>query len=737
MLIDGHQLGIDFGTSNTVAVLDGRPLLFDSSPLLASGVFAGRSGLLTGVDAERAAVASPAGLEANPKRRLNDGTVFLGDREITVVELVEAVLRRVVAEAVRVTGGPVTRAVLTHPAGWGRARMRVLTEAAARVGLTDVILIPEPVAAAAYLSGVLSRRLASDKPLVVYDLGAGTFDVSVVRGGTEVVGTAGLGDVGGLDLDAVVVEHARAQTVSHVDGWRRLDAPRTPAEVQARFALWRGARAAKEQLSRHVAADLHVPLVEADVRLTREEFERLALPYLERTVQLTSALLRDRGIAPADLGGVFLVGGSSRIPLVATLLHRALGVAPTVIAHPELVVAEGTAVAAPAPTARSVESPPGSAGTPEKARRSRTPLLVGCLAALLVVGVVAALALRPSTHTRLKAGPSPAAGSAVPSKAAVAATLVSRRLTGHTDIVAGVAVSLDDKTVYTGSHDNTIRVWDATTGISERTLTGHSDGISALALSKDGHTLASASYDGTVKLWDLSTFTVARTLHVTTITGGVWALAYSPDGTMLATGDSDHAVKLWNSATGTLLRTISDGDGDGDVWSVRFSPDSHTVLAGTDDGAATLFTVSTGKKVRTFTGDESADYTYDDVAFSHDGKTVAFANESGTVQLVSTATGAVQRTLSAKPNGSLTVDVSPDGTLLATATTDGNVGLWSMATGTLVKKLGGFSEALRTVRFSADGTVVVAGSTENDAQVWPVPGDLAGSAASGGASTIP
>src|SRR5690349_806351 len=118
-----------------------RPLLFDASPLLASGVYTGTDGeLLTGVDAERAAVAHPDGLEPNPKRRIGEGTVWLGEREWPVLDLVVAVLRRVAAEATRVAGRLPARTVLTHPAGWANLRLRVLTEAAERAGLHGVSL---------------------------------------------------------------------------------------------------------------------------------------------------------------------------------------------------------------------------------------------------------------------------------------------------------------------------------------------------------------------------------------------------------------------------------------------------------------------------------------------------------------------------------------------------------------------------------------------------------------------
>ncbi|HEY2669919.1 MAG TPA: Hsp70 family protein [Rugosimonospora sp.] len=349
-----RRLGVDFGTSNTVAVYqraDGAvaPLLFDASPMLSSGVFAGPDGLLTGADAERASAGNPAGYEPNPKRRIDDGTVWLGDREIAVVDLIGAVLARVAAEAYRVAGGPPDQVVLTHPAAWSRTRLAVLGEAARRAGLTSVSLTSEPVAAAAYFSTVLGRDLSPGRCVLVYDLGGGTFDVSVVRRtphGLEVLINDGLPDLGGLDLDALVVAHARSLTTADT-GWGRLDWPEAATDQRARRTLWAGARAAKEQLTRHAGSDVHVPLIEQDIHLTRGEFESAAGPHLDRTVALTLSTLRAAGVPRESVEGLFLVGGSSRIPLVATLLHQRLGIPPTVLDQPELVVAQGSLCLAP------------------------------------------------------------------------------------------------------------------------------------------------------------------------------------------------------------------------------------------------------------------------------------------------------------------------------------------------------------------------------------------------------
>ncbi|GGM89498.1 Hsp70 family protein [Dactylosporangium sucinum] len=377
----GHRLGIDLGTSNTVAALAEpggrvRPLLFDGSPLLPSAVFADGGPLLVGADAVRAAVAAPAGLEANPKRRIDDGTVWLGEREYPVTQLLAAVLSRVAAEAERVAGEAVTDVVLTHPAAWQRTRLGVLSAAVEQAGLGPARFVPEPVAAAAYFATVLGHRVRPEGAIVVYDLGAGTFDVSVVRqsapltgvsaapGGFEVVAADGLTDVGGLDLDALVVKHARAATAAARDAWQRLDWPQDLEDQLARQGLWQSARALKEQLSRHPQGDLHVPLANAAIHLTREEFEKAAEEQLSRTAALTRRVLQSAGVPPEDVAGVFLVGGSSRIPLVATLLHRSLRIAPTIIDQPELVVAEGSLHAATAPSPSPAPPTPPAVAPP-------------------------------------------------------------------------------------------------------------------------------------------------------------------------------------------------------------------------------------------------------------------------------------------------------------------------------------------------------------------------------------
>ncbi|WP_432824327.1 Hsp70 family protein [Dactylosporangium sp. CA-092794] len=360
MITTGYCLGIDYGTSNTAAVIHepggvARPLLFDGFPQLPSSVCVGPDGrgLLVGREAIHAARVRPERFEPHPKRRIDDGTVLLGDREYPVEHLIAAGLAQARAEAVRTMGAPPAAVALTYPAAWASRRRAVLVEAARLAELHVPALVPEPVAAAAYFVQGTGADVPAASCVVVYDFGAGTFDASVVRrtdGGWEVAASDGLPDAGGLDVDAAIVAYLGAvYSATHPEQLRRLDRPESPADRRASRNLWEDVRTAKEILSRSSATYVHLPILEQDAPLGREQVERLAGPVVERTVALTRTVIA-ASVPPGRLAGLFLVGGSSRMPLVATLLHRVTGIAPTVMEQPELAVAYGSVVSLTAPS---------------------------------------------------------------------------------------------------------------------------------------------------------------------------------------------------------------------------------------------------------------------------------------------------------------------------------------------------------------------------------------------------
>ncbi|MFR9729212.1 Hsp70 family protein [Saccharopolyspora sp. MS10] len=412
-------LSVDLGTSNTVAVLSahGRPprvVEVDGSATMPSAVFATEDGaIVVGRDAERRARLDPSRFEPNPKRRIDEGTLLLGDAIITVTDAMAAVLHRVAEETTRQLGGAQPDEVrLTHPAQWGPTRRTVLLSAARLAGFRgELVLIPEPVAAAAHFASFPGRALPPGGVLAVYDLGAGTFDCAVVGatpGGFAVLAEDGLADLGGLDVDQALLEHVGRQ-VSNKDPqrWQALLRPGTTADRRAQRALREDVREAKEVLSRHVQTEVPMPEPFADVLVTRQELEALIRPSLRRSVEMLAALLRAGGMGPQQLAGLYLVGGSSRLPLVASLIGEELGIVPTSLDQPETAVALGAHHVArdggAARTDRSGFAPPTPPGgypppafpvpPPAPGRTSRRPLVLGgALAAALVLVAAVVLA---------------------------------------------------------------------------------------------------------------------------------------------------------------------------------------------------------------------------------------------------------------------------------------------------------------------------------------------------------
>jgi molecular chaperone HscA len=410
-------LGVDLGTSNTVAVVrwpDGRtrPLLFDGVPILPSAVYLDPEGRLhVGRDALRMAALDPARLEPNPKRRVDEATVLLGNREVPTVDLLAAVLGVVARAAVEATGF-LPPAVLTYPATWGQARRSVLAGAAVKAGWPPPVLVPEPVAAARYFADVLRRPVPVGASIAVFDFGGGTLDVAVVRNtgtGFAVLGAGGIEDLGGLDVDAALVEHLGGLLAGTAPAaWAALANPNSTALLRDRGRFWDDVRGAKEMLSRAPVAPVPVPGQDQAVHLTREELDRIAGPLMQRAVYETAAVIQRCGLRPDQLAGLFLVGGSSRLPIVARLLHAQLGIAPTVLEQPELPVAEGALaelvppvsspagppVAVSAPPASPAPAPPPPAAPPKRRRWYRHPLTwIAAGAAVAVLGAATLLAV--------------------------------------------------------------------------------------------------------------------------------------------------------------------------------------------------------------------------------------------------------------------------------------------------------------------------------------------------------
>ncbi|MCH7229266.1 Hsp70 family protein [Glycomyces sp. L485] len=585
-LLPGPSLGIDFGTSHTIAVVrrpDGsvRPLLFDGAPLMPSAVCVDSSGaLLVGRDAVYSGRRYPERFEPNPKRHLDRGSVLLGDREFPITDLVAAVLRAVAEECRRVVGAP-RHVTITVPAEWGPARRRIVEDAAARSGLGRVRLVPEPVAAATYFAETLRHHIAVGSSIVVYDLGAGTFDASVVRRtehGFETVALDGRGDLGGLDIDAAIIDHF-ARTYGGHDAWRRLTNPSTAEDRRHFRDFQEEIRGAKERLSRHQQADFAIPLLDREAHLTRTELEKIAAPHLEQTVGVTQGVLRAAGLDPARSAGVFLVGGASRMPLVATMLHRALGVAPTVLDQPEVVVGEGSVLwSEPARPALTPQARPAPATPqfPPQRPGPMTPQATSVPQPRSDIKSPPTQATPPQPPPLADAEPVKKKGRAKKVIAAVvvidvlivaALIFIFRQNDIGGDEATGLSASLPDAATF----EQAGPVIDA-----------HAGKVTSMAIAptEDGEALFTSGADKTIKKWDLETGDLIEELPLTHFTEILGVTEFSDGRTMVVAMDTLFGFYAWEPETFDR-EILSEGAGYSDTSDI----DRHAL--GTNAGAAT------------------------------------------------------------------------------------------------------------------------------------------------------
>ncbi|HSZ47078.1 MAG TPA: Hsp70 family protein [Streptosporangiaceae bacterium] len=404
------RLSIDFGTTSTAAAVsagDSPGMLLQleqDSNRMPSAVFLEEDGqLAAGRRAVNQAMQDPARFLPAPKREIGHRSVSLGPARLSPAQLIAAVLLRVLAEAFRQRGArPPEALVLTRPAGWGPARTEVLTSAlsqaaaslpahliaaglpeavaAAAGSLPAPLLVPEPVAAAWHYAQ--NYQLADDAALAIYDLGGGTFDTAVVArradAGFAVMAHDGLADLGGEDFDAALFQLAGTRlAASHPDRWQAILNPGGDHDAWTdRRRLLDNVQAAKEDLSTKTKVScrlLNHPLAETLIR--RKELDEIIEPDLTRSMNKLAAILSRAAPAAAQLAGTYLVGGSSRIVLVATLMRNQLGIEPATLDDPKSVVALGGLIAAahqPAPTPPGVPHA-GAARPAASTSPARTP----------------------------------------------------------------------------------------------------------------------------------------------------------------------------------------------------------------------------------------------------------------------------------------------------------------------------------------------------------------------------
>ncbi|MCB9433734.1 MAG: Hsp70 family protein [Ardenticatenaceae bacterium] len=345
-------VGIDLGTTNSgVAVVqDGRPdmLPHGEERIIPSVVgYAANGQWLVGTPARNQYVLDPENTVVSIKRKMGtDSRVMLGGRELTPQEISAFILRQLKEIAERNLGEPVTDAVITVPAYFSDAQRQATRDAGQIAGLNVRRIINEPTAAAlAY-----GLNLEEDKLVLVYDLGGGTFDVSLVElmgGIVEVRASHGNTSLGGDDFDRKLARYLADwfEEEHGVDVW---------ADARARARLLRAAETAKIELSSHPFAWVMeeylinkdgIPL-HMEYEVSRDLFESEIEPLLAETLQSIERVLTDADVTRGEIDQVLLVGGSSRIPAVWELVREAVGVEPQMTINPEEAVALGAAVQA-------------------------------------------------------------------------------------------------------------------------------------------------------------------------------------------------------------------------------------------------------------------------------------------------------------------------------------------------------------------------------------------------------
>jgi actin-like ATPase involved in cell morphogenesis len=397
-----YHLGIDLGTTYTAAAVhEGSPqrgpevvTLGERGPTAPSVLcLQPDGGFVAGDAAERHAVTEPQRIARQFKRRLGDPTpILVGDAAVPAEVLTGQLLRWVVDTVMRARGGQRPASiVLTHPANWGPYKRDLLDKAAEVAGVPGCLLVTEPQAAA--ISYAAQERVDEGAVVAVYDLGGGTFDAAVLRkeadGGFTILGSPeGIERLGGIDVDAALFARV---TGAVEEAYESLD-PDDPQAIASVARLRIECTQAKEGLS--LDSEIRVPVllpdVQTQVRVTRAELEEMIRPTLAETVTALERALRSASLTPDAVDHVLLVGGSSRIPLVAQLVSSGLGRPVAVDTHPKHAVALGAAIVAaraagalapadraaagaarPAPptttSAASQPAPPGAAAAPTAA----------------------------------------------------------------------------------------------------------------------------------------------------------------------------------------------------------------------------------------------------------------------------------------------------------------------------------------------------------------------------------
>ena len=345
-------IGIDLGTTNScVAVMEGGEPVVIPNPeggRTTASVVAFKDGeRLVGEVAKRQAITNPNTVQSIKRHMGTDYKVELEGKSYTPQEISAIILQHLKSYAEDYLGEEVTRAVITVPAYFNDAERQATKDAGKIAGLEVERIVNEPTAAA--LAYGLDKE-EEDQTILVFDLGGGTFDVSILELGDgifEVKATAGDNRLGGDDFDQVIIDYL----ISEFKKENGIDLSQDKMAVQR---LKDAAEKAKKDLSGVTQTQISLPFITADasgpkhleVNLTRAKFEELSHHLVEKTMGPTRQAMQDAGLSASDIDKVILVGGSTRIPAVQEAIKKEIGKEPSKGVNPDEVVALGAAIQA-------------------------------------------------------------------------------------------------------------------------------------------------------------------------------------------------------------------------------------------------------------------------------------------------------------------------------------------------------------------------------------------------------
>lgn len=347
----GKIIGIDLGTTNScVAVMEGgSPTIisnaegFRTTPSIVA--FTKEKELLVGEPAKRQSVTNTDRTISSIKRHMGtDYTVKIDNKKFTPEEISAMILRKLKKDAESYLGEPVTEAVITVPAYFNDSQRKATSDAGKIAGLEVKRIINEPTAAA--LSYGLDNESA--QKIMVYDLGGGTFDVSIIEigdGVIEVLATCGDNHLGGDDFDKKITDYL-------IDEFKKSDGVDLSKDIVALQRIKEEAEKAKKELSTSVTTNVNLPFIamgadgpkHMNIDLTRAKFDELTYDLVERTVIPVRNALGDAGISTSELSKVLLVGGSTRIKAVQDKVKEITGKEPSKNLNPDECVALGAAI---------------------------------------------------------------------------------------------------------------------------------------------------------------------------------------------------------------------------------------------------------------------------------------------------------------------------------------------------------------------------------------------------------